>query len=74
MRTVSFQGTQLSASQRRNLAFQQQARAFLSPVLQEQVTQTLALAQRSHAVRPKSEWTVVFSQKGTPCLADVFGF
>lgn len=37
LRTVSFQGTQLSESQRRNLALQQQVKApFMNAVLTEQ--------------------------------------
>ena len=43
MRTVSFQGTQLSASQRRTMAMQQQVRAsFLNPTLQTMVDDTFA--------------------------------
>jgi len=41
MRTVSFQGTQLTSGQRRRLDEQQRTRAFMSPVLQQQVTETL---------------------------------
>lgn len=43
MRTVSHQGLQLSPGQRRAQAFQQQARnAFLNPILQKQVDESLA--------------------------------
>lgn len=73
MKTVSFQGVQLSANQRRALAFKQQVRQFMSPVLQEQV-QAVLDRPPVPAVRPRSEWTVVVIERGTPCFADVFGF
>lgn len=74
MKTVSFQGVQLSANQRRALDFQQQVRAFISPVLQEQLGAALKRSASSVAVRPKSDWTVIRNERGTPCVADAFGF
>lgn len=47
-KTVSFQGTQLSAGQRRTLAFQQSMRTpFLNPVIQASVDQVLAVTLES---------------------------
>lgn len=77
MRTVSFKGTQLSASERRSLELRQQVRAtFINPVLQAQVDQTLAqLDQRKEqGAKPERLWFHDRSEKGTPYLGDVFGF
>jgi len=79
MRTVSFQGTQLSHRQRQQLAFQQQTRAaFLNTHLIDQVNETLAavdrLKEQGTPPKPKSQWTVAYQAKGTPCVAELFGF
>lgn len=79
MKTVSFQGTQLTAGQRRSMAFQQQTRAaFLNPVLQQQVDQAMAEMDRRKAQGLKAEnpnkYTLDYATKGTPWLGDVFGF
>lgn len=76
MRTVSFQGTQLSANQRRQLAFQQQAKAsFLNPELQQMLADSLAEQERRKAlgIKPERIWFVERNEKGTPWLGDVFG-
>lgn len=79
-RTVSFQGTQLSQRQRQQLAFQQQSRAaFLNTHLVDQVNETLAAVDRLKEqgippVKPERQWTVVYQAKGTPCVAELFGF
>lgn len=77
MRTVSFQGLQLSQAQRRQLAFQQQARqAFMNSQLAQQVEQIeRAVAQRrEEGAKPERVWTVETNSRGTPWLGDVFGF
>ncbi|MBK57302.1 MAG: hypothetical protein CML01_00500 [Pseudomonas sp.] len=80
MRTVSFQGTQLSKSQRDRLAFQQQTRAgFLNNHLQQQVDETLAALQArkeqgTPPVKPERKWFLEYQAKGTPCVAELFGF
>lgn len=77
MKTVSFQGTQLSSTQRARLAFEQQTRArFLNTHLQQQVNETLAAVEKrkEEGAKPKSQWTVVYQAKGTPCVAELFGF
>lgn len=80
MRIVSFQGTQLTKGQRDRLAFQQQTRAgFLNNHLQQQVDETLAALQArkeqgTPPVKPQSQYTVVYQAKGTPCVAELFGF
>lgn len=78
MRTVSFQGIQLSAAQRRQLAFQQQARAsILNPVLEHQLIEALAAADRVREQGGKYEnpnkFSLDYATKGTPWLGDVFG-
>lgn len=68
LRTVSLQGTQLTASERRRLAFQQQARASANPDLHKQ-------APRLHEA-PQDDpyrYRLDYQSKGTPWLGDVFG-
>lgn len=76
MRTVSFQGTQLTAGQRRTMQMQQQARAFVNPVLQQQVNETLAAvdARQSLGIKPERQWFLDRQERGTPCVAELFGF
>lgn len=77
MRTVSFQGTQLSASQRRTMAMQQQVRAsFLNPVLQTMVDETFAaLDQRKEqGAKPERQWFVERQEQGTACIAELMGY
>jgi len=77
MRTVSFQGTQLSRQERARLEFHRQTRsAFLNSHLQLYVSETIAeLDQRKEqGVKPERQWTLVYESKGTPCVAEYFGF
>ncbi|TBU73713.1 hypothetical protein [Phytopseudomonas daroniae] len=77
MRTVSFQGIQLTAGQRRQHAFQQQAKAsFLSASLQQILDDSAAeLAKRKEqGAKPERIWFVDRIEKGTPWLGDVFGY
>ncbi|RCH03994.1 hypothetical protein CSC36_2026 [Pseudomonas aeruginosa] len=76
MRTVSFQGDGLSASQYRSIQLRQQVRAAVNQsVLQQQVAATLnALEQhKEQAVSPKG-LVHDLQRKGTPFLGDVFGW
>jgi len=75
-RTVSFQGTQLTSGQRRRLQEQQQARPFVNPVLQQQVNETLAAleARQSEGIKPERQWFLERQERGTHCVADLFGF
>lgn len=76
MKTVSFQGIQISAGQRRQLAFQQQTRtAFLNPVLAESVEQTIAAVEARKEQRVKRErfWFVERDERGTTCIAEWMG-
>ena len=76
MRTVSFQGTQLTSGQRRRLEEQQRTRAFMNSVLQQQVTETLAAldSRQSQGIKPERQWFLDRQERGTPCVADMFGF
>lgn len=77
MRTVSFQGTQLSASERRSIELRRQVQAtFINPALQAQVDQTLAqLDQRkAQGAKPERVWFNDKTEKGTPWLGDIFGY
>jgi hypothetical protein len=77
MRTLNYHGTDLTAGQRRNLAFQQQTRAsFLNPVLAESVDQALAAVElrREQGVKPEKFWFVERQEKGTSCIAEWMGY
>ncbi|WP_256657261.1 hypothetical protein [Pseudomonas sp. 2FE] len=77
LKTVSFQGAQLSAGQRRQLAFQQQTRAaFLNPILAETVEQTIAAveARKEQGVKPERIWFVDRQETGTACVAEWMGY
>ncbi|MGH8601242.1 MAG: hypothetical protein ACREXR_00195 [Gammaproteobacteria bacterium] len=80
-RTVSFQGTQLSAGQRRQLAFQQRVRA---------TTPTRSLLDEIDAIDRRTDWEAVrfwnlvsdfkrygcpeIQQFGTACVAEWMGY
>lgn len=76
MRTVSFQGAQLSANERRRLHQQQQVKAFINPVIQQHVSialerlDTLRLDPQDDPYRYRLD----YQAKGTPFLGDAFGF
>lgn len=77
MRTVSFQGVQLTTGQRRRLAEQQQVHAsFINPVLAQQVEQTLKAidARKEQGVKPERIWFVERQEIGTTCVAEWMGF
>lgn len=76
MKTVSFQGTQLTSGQRRRLQLQQQARAFVNPVLQQQMNDTFAELDRrkQQGIKPERQWFLERQERGTPCVAEMFGF
>ncbi len=77
MRTVSFQGVQLTSGQRRNLDFQNQARqAFMSPALAEQVAETLKAveARKEQGIKPERVWFVERQESGTPSIAEWMGY
>lgn len=76
MRTVSFQGVQLTAGQQRRQAFQKQVKtAFLSAPLQNMLDESFAELDRrkEQGVKPERIWFVDRIEKGTPWLGDVFG-
>ncbi|WP_238214275.1 hypothetical protein [Pseudomonas sp. PAGU 2196] len=76
MKTVSFQGAQLSPGQRRRLEQQRQVQAFLSPVLAEQVSQTLAVLdiRKEQGAKAEKVWTLASETRGTPSIAEWMGY
>ncbi|WP_191942284.1 hypothetical protein [Pseudomonas syringae] len=77
MRTVSFQGAQLTSGQQRRLAEQQRVRAsFINPVLAQQVEQTLKAieARKEQGVKPERIWTLERQETGTTSVAEWMGF
>lgn len=76
MRTVDFQGTQLSSGQRRRLADQKRVTASMSNVIAQQVAETLQLLEKrkEQGVKIESIWTVERQETGTICVAEWMGF
>jgi len=77
MRTVSFQGGQLTPGQRRNLEFQQRLKpAFLNPVLCQQVQETLKAVEvrKEQGIKPERVWFPEPQQTGTVSIAEWMGF
>lgn len=77
MRTVSFQGAQLTSGQKRRLAEQQRVQnSFINPVLAQQVEQTLRVveARKEQGVKPERIWFVDRQETGTTCIAEWMGF
>lgn len=75
MRTVSFQGDGLSASQYRSIQLRQQVRAAVNQsVLQQQVAATLNALEQHKEQGGKPEKSTISNEKGTPFLGDVFGW
>ncbi len=77
MRTVSFQGAQLTSGQKRRLAEQQRVQnSFINPVLAQQVEQTLRVveARKEQGVKPERIWFVDRQEIGTICIAEWMGF
>ncbi len=77
MRTVSFQGAQLTSGQKRRLAEQQRVQnSFINPVLAQQVEQTLRVveARKEQGVKPERIWFVERQETGTTCIAEWMGF
>ncbi|HCA1452949.1 TPA: hypothetical protein MNK97_005276 [Klebsiella pneumoniae] len=79
MQTVSFQGVQLSATQR--LRADQQSRLRLSmsgglAQLTESIDKAMAEHKRTAAepFKPERQWFLESNEHGTPWLGDVFGF
>lgn len=77
MRTLNYHDTDLTAGQRRNLAFQQQVRtSFLNPILAESVDQALAAVElrKEQGAKPEKFWFVERQEKGTACIAEWMGY
>ena len=77
MRTVSFQGAQLTSGQKRRLAEQQRVQnSSINPVLAQQVEQTLRVveARKEQGVKPERIWFVDRQEIGTTCIAEWMGF
>lgn len=77
MKTVSFQGGQLSRSQRDRLdQFRRVQASINTTVLQQQVSETLAAVEqrKEQGTKPERQWFVIVDERGTLCVADAFGF
>lgn len=74
---VSFQGSALSAGQRRLVAFQNQCKpAFLNPVLATQVAEAVKLSDDriEQGVKPERIWFKEIEESGTCSVAEWMGY
>ena len=76
MRTVSFQGTQLTSGQKLRLQQQQHVKTFMNPVLSEQVATTLAVIElrKEQGVKPEQIWFFDYERHGTVSMAEYMGY
>lgn len=76
MKTVSFQGVQLTANQKLRLQQQQHVRSFMNPVLAEQVATTLAVIEvrKEQGVKPEPIWFPDYKETGTISVAEWMGY
>lgn len=77
MQIVSFQGTRLTAGQRRTLENQERCKAaFLNPVPQMSVEETLKKVDqlKEQGAKPEKLWTVDYQSQGTVSVAEWMGY
>ncbi|MCF5550416.1 hypothetical protein GIV71_07820 [Pseudomonas syringae] len=78
MRTVSFQGVQLTSGQKLRLQQQLQVRQFMNPVLTQQVSETLPVIEvrKEQGVKPEKIWfhDRESSWQGTISVAEWMGY
>lgn len=76
MRTVSFQGTQLTSGQRLRMQQQQHIRSFMHPVLADQVSETIRAieSRKEQGVKPDQIWFFDYEKSGTISVAEWMGF
>ncbi|RMR30501.1 hypothetical protein [Pseudomonas syringae group genomosp. 3] len=76
MKTVSYQGKTLSASQLRRLQLEAHVRSLTSSPLREQVNETLVIMEKQKAdgVRHEPLNKLIENKKGTLSVADWMGY
>ncbi|MDP9530875.1 hypothetical protein [Pseudomonas protegens] len=76
MKTVSFQGVQLSSGQRHRLEQQRRVQIMLNPILADQVAQTIAVleARKEQGIKPEKQWFHVSDAHGTVSIAEWMGY
>lgn len=76
MKTVSFQGVQLTTGQRERLEQQRGIQSMLNPVLADQVAQTIAVleARKEQGIQPEKQWITVSDTRGTVSIAEWMGY
>ncbi|KYC23200.1 hypothetical protein [Pseudomonas sp. ABFPK] len=76
MKTVSFQGAQLTTGQRERLQQQRRIQSMLNPVLADQVAQTIAALEvrKEQGIQPEKQWVTVSDTRGTVSIAEWMGY
>ncbi len=72
MKTVSFQGIQLTRAERAKLAFQRKSKTNIQLV--ESVNQAIQVSEQSKSAgnKPPRWWTLISHERGTPFVGDIF--
>lgn len=76
MKTVSFQGAQLTPGQRYRLEQQRRIQSMINPVLADQVAQTIAALEvrKEQGAKPEKLWFTVSDTRGTASIAEWMGY
>ncbi|MGJ7552101.1 hypothetical protein [Pseudomonas alloputida] len=76
MKTFNFVGSHLSSRQRQMLEQQQRVKAFMSPVLNDQVMQVIQVldARKEQGAKPEKQWFLVSEEHGTTSIAEWLGY
>ncbi|MBJ9975199.1 hypothetical protein IAE35_24470 [Pseudomonas sp. S75] len=76
MKTVSFQGVQLTSGQRHRLEQQRRIKSVFNPLLGEQVAQTIAVLEvrKEQGTQPEKQWVTIIDTRGTVSIAEWMGY
>jgi hypothetical protein len=76
MKIVSFQGIQLTAGQRLRQKQQAHVRAFMNPILQASIEDTIKSLdkRKEEGAKPERQWFLEHQSTGTLCIAEYMGF
>lgn len=76
MKTVSLQGIQLTTGQKLRQQQQAHVRAFMNPILQASVEETIKSLdkRKEEGAKPERQWFLDYQSTGTLCIAEHMGF
>lgn len=76
MKTFNFVGLHIPPRQRQTLEQQQRVKAFMKPILSEQVHQVIKAleARKEQGIKPEKQWFTVSDTRGTISIAEWLGY